>query len=306
MNATFSIVIPCYNDSRFLHRSVGSAFAQRTSADGAVLLEVLLVDDGSTDETARVCEQFTNEYLDVFRYLYKTNGGVSTARNTGIENVRGEYLIFLDADDELSPDALENYAKFIEPDTNWLIGGSRWERDGRVRERNVTLPASAEQCFVDYLEKKLHLGNISNMCWRRSLFDDFRFDPTLPVSEDVALFAVLLTRETPVIVPEPTALAHRREDSLRTRTSWAGHVESVVVDVIFQHPLLAPSYQKFLSRYLAQRGRSIMKRAYREGRYDEVVTWYPFMLRHNPLLVGNLKMLYRYTRSRYECARIAS
>jgi glycosyltransferase involved in cell wall biosynthesis len=298
MSTTFTIIIPCYNDGRYLARSVGSSMVQTGLPHIGTLTEVIVVDDGSTDDTRQICGDLVDKHGDVVRYLNKENGGVSSARNAGIDAARGEFLVFLDADDELTPHALSAYAGLIREDTRWLIGGSQWERDGRVRERSISLPPTRETRFVDYLDKKLHVGNISNMCWRKSLFDGFHFDTSLPVGEDLALFAVLFTREDPVVVPQATALAHRRKDSLRTRTGLEGYVDSVVADVIFQHPLLDSYYQKFLGRFLARRGRSIMKQAWREKHYDEVVKWYHFMIRHNPLRIVDLKMLYRYLRAR--------
>jgi len=93
---SISVVIPCYNYGHFLPDAVGSVLAQTLRPD-----EIIVVDDGSTDNTAEVCKQF-----DRVRYLWKPNGGLSSARNFGIAHSTGGLLMFLDADDLLSPTAL--------------------------------------------------------------------------------------------------------------------------------------------------------------------------------------------------------
>ncbi len=99
MPPTVSVIIPCYNQARYLPSSVGSVIAQ-TCHDW----EVIVVDDGSTDDTRRVALAFENPKI---RYLYQPNQGLSAARNTAIREARGEYLSFLDSDDELEPAFLQ-------------------------------------------------------------------------------------------------------------------------------------------------------------------------------------------------------
>ena len=94
--ALVSIVIPCYNQARFLHTSVASARSQTCAP-----LEIIVVDDGSTDDTAAVACALG---ATVIR---QRNAGVSAARNAGLNAARGAFVIFLDADDELMPDAVE-------------------------------------------------------------------------------------------------------------------------------------------------------------------------------------------------------
>ncbi len=92
-----SVIIPCYNQAHFLYEAIESVLAQ-THHD----FEIIVVDDGSTDSTAEVAAG----HPDV-RYVRQPNRGVATARNTGLRESEGEYLVFLDADDHLLPAALE-------------------------------------------------------------------------------------------------------------------------------------------------------------------------------------------------------
>ena len=92
-----SIVIPSYNSASWLPRSVASAFAFSNLQS-----EVLVVDDGSTDETTKVLHELQKTYPDL-RVLKKENGGLSSARNHGIQHAYGRYVVLLDSDDELIP-----------------------------------------------------------------------------------------------------------------------------------------------------------------------------------------------------------
>jgi len=108
MNPTFSIVVPAYNAGRFLGAALRSLQAQ-TRGDW----EAFVVDDGSTDNTAQVALGANDARIHL---LQQPNRGVSAARNRGFASAVGEYVIFLDADDELFPDALARYAGALDAD----------------------------------------------------------------------------------------------------------------------------------------------------------------------------------------------
>jgi len=93
-----SVIIPAYNAAAFLPRAVESVLNQTYSN-----VEIIVVDDGSTDETPELME----DYSDSVRYIRKENGGVASARNAGIQEARGDYIAHLDADDEWMSDKLE-------------------------------------------------------------------------------------------------------------------------------------------------------------------------------------------------------
>src|SRR6266480_3276045 len=95
--ALVSIIIPCYNQADFLSEAIESALEQTYTNR-----EVLVVDDGSRDSTPQVAAAYAG-----VRYIRQENSGVSAARNAGVTQSRGEYLVFLDADDRLLPKALE-------------------------------------------------------------------------------------------------------------------------------------------------------------------------------------------------------
>src|SRR4051812_30982953 len=91
-----SVIIPCYNHGSYLAEAIDSILTQTYQ-----YFEIIVVDDGSTDNTRAVAESYK-----AVKYVYRNNKGLSAARNTGIDHSNGEYLVFLDADDWLFPNAL--------------------------------------------------------------------------------------------------------------------------------------------------------------------------------------------------------
>lgn len=101
----FSIIIPLYNKRTLIKKSIDSIQSQSCQN-----FEIIVVDDGSTDDSAIYVKQFVDSRI---KYYYKENGGVSSARNYGIDKANGEWVIFLDADDEMLPDTLSSYERII-------------------------------------------------------------------------------------------------------------------------------------------------------------------------------------------------
>src|SRR5690606_3433876 len=116
-----SVVIPTYNYALTLPRAVESVLAQLDEA----VAELIVIDDGSSDNTPQVIETLLASQPGRFRALRKENGGSASVRNRGIREARGTYLVFLDADDEMAPGALEALVQHIErhPETRMVIGG---------------------------------------------------------------------------------------------------------------------------------------------------------------------------------------
>ena len=103
-----SVIVPIYNGEKYIHRVVDSILPQLNNA-----VELILVDDGSTDASSSLCDTYAEEYTTI-QVVHKANGGVSSARNAGIEAARGGYLSFVDADDYISPNAYSHLLEVIQ------------------------------------------------------------------------------------------------------------------------------------------------------------------------------------------------
>lgn len=105
-----SVVIPAYNAADNLRKSIDSLLAQTIPTEK---LEIIVVDDGSTDETPSICDEYCEAFANVIS-IHQSNSGVSSARNAGIERATGAYIAFLDSDDELAPETLEALVSFFD------------------------------------------------------------------------------------------------------------------------------------------------------------------------------------------------
>lgn len=108
-NIVVTIIIPVFNQSHTIKRCLDSILTDGST----VSKEILLINDGSSDDSEIVCKEFADKYDEV-KYFYQTNSGVSAARNLGIKNATGKYIFYLDADDELETGTIEKVTEFFE------------------------------------------------------------------------------------------------------------------------------------------------------------------------------------------------
>jgi len=97
-----SVIVPVYNVEKYLEKCLESLVTQTLSD-----IEIITVDDGSTDDSKKIIKKFTEKYPEKLKYYYKENGGLSSARNFGIPYAHGEYIAFLDSDDYIEPTMYE-------------------------------------------------------------------------------------------------------------------------------------------------------------------------------------------------------
>lgn len=214
-----SVIVPIYNTLNYLQRCVDSIRSQTYK-----YLEIILVDDGSTDRSGALAEKFALEDRRV-RVFHKENGGVSSARNLGIEKARGEFIGFVDSDDYIEPDMYERMAAAMLMKKAPIVQISRDELDeSGTRLADVCIPPAGEvfctaQDFIRDL--LLHKGDCS-FCTKLvkcSLFDDHRF-PEGVLNEDFSLLIEML-QEIDGILILPKQCYHvvcRKQSTTRSRT----------------------------------------------------------------------------------------
>ena len=108
-----SIIIPCYNVENYLQRSLNSIIANSYKEK-----QVILINDGSTDNTLNILEKYVEEY-SFFELIDKKNGGVASARNAGLEIARGEFIMFVDPDDEVMPNFISSAVNAIKDENGF-------------------------------------------------------------------------------------------------------------------------------------------------------------------------------------------
>ena len=220
MSEKISVIVPVYNSIDCLERCVKSICAQTYSN-----LEILLIDDGSTDGTDRLCERLAEEDGRIRTY-HKKNGGASSARNVGIRLAKGEYLGFVDSDDYIEPDMYELMIEAARKRRVPVVQISRDEVDETGnRLPDVCIPPDEERfCMAeDFLKDLLlHKGDCS-FCTKlveRGLFENHKF-PEGVLNEDFSLLVEML-KELDGITILPKQCYHvvnRQESTTRKKTN---------------------------------------------------------------------------------------
>lgn len=185
-----SVIVPVYNSEKYLHRCIDSILSQ-TFTD----FEVLLIDDGSTDSSGEICDEYAAKDSRV-RVFHKENGGVSSARNMGLDNAYGEYSIHVDSDDWIEPNMLQDlYQKAYDTQADMVICDFYEEYNDSKTIRHVNQrPSSNDSQTVLYeLFQHLH-GSCCNKLIKRSCYNKYniKFPNDLNMGEDLYVMVNLL------------------------------------------------------------------------------------------------------------------
>ena len=223
-----SVIIPTYNYAHFIGEAIESVLAQ-TYRD----FEIIVVDDGSTDETGDVVSRFSE-----VRYIYQTNQGIAAARNAGARASQGHSLVFLDADDRLLSNALEAGVDSLNDYPACAFVSGHWELVSRDRKPLPTPPVicfkeNNYRAFLDYN----YIGTIGQVMFRRSIFTtEPGFDLSVPGCDDAELY-MRIAKDYPVYCHDQIVVQHRVHGSntsgdrammLRSMTTvYRRHLEQV-------------------------------------------------------------------------------
>lgn len=234
-----SVIVPVYNIKReYLERCITSICNQTYKN-----LEILLVDDGSTDGSGAVCDEFAKKDERI-RVFHKENGGSSSARNLGIENATGEYLGFIDSDDFIEPDMYELLAEAIQKHQVKMAQISRDEID----EEGNKLPDICEPPKNELListekmmeELLMHRGDCS-YCTRithKSLFEDKKFPEGILNEDFYLLVHMLMDIKELVILPKQCYHVFYRVGS-NSRKEDKNDFSRVFVDIVDNADMVA-------------------------------------------------------------------
>lgn len=290
----FSIVIPAYNYGRLLPRALESALAQ-----GGDDYEILVIDDGSTDATPEVVEGLLQRYRGRFRYLRQENRGLAAVRNRGIDETTGEYLLFLDADDRLLPDALEKFRAFFRRRGSWgmICGGHiSVHPDGRERHHPMAnLSADRRVNFRRYIRKKFGISNGAT-AMARQIFTDIRYPEQLRNSEDIPVFARVLALYDCVSLPEPVLEIHKHDDSLRNNLPMILRSGPQLADILFDPKILPGEFMRFRREFEARQHLSQFRALYLARRFSEAKREYSKAIHLYPAAVADVSHLRKYLR----------
>lgn len=221
-----SIIVPVYNVEKYLRRCIDSILSQ-TYRD----IEVILVDDGSTDSSPAICDEY-GEKDSRITVIHKPNGGLSDARNSGINIAKGEYLGFVDSDDYISSEMYEKLLSNAEKHKADIAvcnaelvqegkSAEFKENDGvRVYDGNATYAMICQRAFT---------VNAWNKLYRRELFDTVRY-PVGMLYEDLATTYKLTELSQKVVVLEQELYAYvQRAGSIMNETRFMIKKDKVLI-----------------------------------------------------------------------------
>jgi glycosyltransferase involved in cell wall biosynthesis len=239
---TVSVIIPTYNRAGYVTEAIASALEQTHRP-----FEVIVVDDGSTDDTAAVLAG----YGDPVRVIRQPNGGVGAARNTGVAHARGDCIAFLDSDDLWHPEKLARQVALLEadPELGLVHCGMETFDDatGAVLERNVDGGSGWVAAQMLRFDKLVIIAPGSSLMVPRRIFEEMGgFDVRLPPSEDWDLSFRIAVRYRVGFVPEPHVRYRQHPGGIHLNVARAERAMLLSFDKIFQTP--DPAIQRLRSR----------------------------------------------------------
>lgn len=185
-----SVIVPIYNAQEYLEECIQSITNQSYQE-----LEIILIDDGSTDNSQQICEKYAAKDSRVV-YVRKQNGGVSSSRNLGLDLARGEYVVFVDADDYMEIDIIQHVVDIMEKEDSELVIWNATElyKNKSRRCKAISIqPGNREEIYAALISNyhdKFYMGDYIRAVWGKMFrlgvikSNDIKFDEQLYIGED--------------------------------------------------------------------------------------------------------------------------
>lgn len=225
---TVSIIVPVYNVKEYLEECLTSILDQTYPQ-----LEILLVDDGSTDGSTDICQTYQKSDASI-RYIRQENQGLSGARNTGLRMMTGEWVCFVDSDDWLDRHYVETLLEEAYRTQADVVACSYYLASDLATVA-VKLPAyhseSKKQLMTDYFTKEALKTIVWNKLYRSSLLEGLRFELGKLHEDEFFTFRLLDRVSSGVQIPEPLYFYRQREDSIMSTAFSVRNISSLEAHV---------------------------------------------------------------------------
>ena len=290
--ARISVIIPAYNYAGFIEETMGSVLSQMIDGD-----ELLVVDDGSTDNTEEVVSAFIlragNKSV---KYYKKLNGGAASARNYGIQRASCEYIILLDADDRMLGGALLIFRKAVanNKSSDLFVASSDSKRSsGKVVSKQASrLTNSGEKNFNLFLNKKIRISH-GRFLVKKNLLKKTPYPENMRCLEDQSVFSHLLALGNSVGIDASVVEIYHHDDSLRNNIPALIDAGEKVVDAVFNESIIPQSYMKYKKAYSVNRYLSVFRRLCDQAMYKESLVFFKKALRIDARSVLRIKYIKR-------------
>jgi len=262
-----SIIIPVYNVEKYLDECLNSAVSQTHQNK-----EIIIINDGSTDGSVSIFSKYQKKYSEIV-VITTENCGVSCARNIGIENASGQYIIFLDSDDWIEKETLEkclkslrsnnadivlfNATAFVDEMPNAELGKFNYTRSGITTNQKI----QCRKIFKEFISSRNYIVNCNLYLYKAESFSDLRFHPEILHEDNLFTTQLLINNEITSAVFLPDRFYHRRvrPGSIMTQQKSIKHVEGYlsVVEELLKHELknqnchTAKALNQFIQRIIS-------------------------------------------------------
>ncbi len=273
-NVLISVIVPVYKVEEYLSRCVDSILAQTYEN-----LEIILVDDGSPDYCGSICDTYAAMDSRI-KVIHKENGGLSSARNAGLDIAKGEYFGFVDSDDWIEPYMYETLLALAQKENVKLVCGGRYDFSSRTGRKTIGLCPEEEEVIsgMELLGRVFTWDHCDSAAWdklyHRSLFAGLRY-PLGQISEDVAIFYQIAEQaDRAAMCPMPLYNYYHRPGSITTAAlsektfHFPNHTAEIYDYIRQNHPELEPQ-----ARYLRVRGLTTAMQAIDLGSAEDRKTY---------------------------------
>ena len=244
MSELISVIIPVYNVEEYLEKCIDSIINQTYKN-----LEIILVDDGSTDNSGKLCDLLAKKDSRIVVY-HKENGGLSSARNFGIDKANGEFIGFIDSDDYIDNDMYETLHNLIKKDKSdvsmcglYNIYANR--KDSQVKEVKKYL-MNAEEAIQMVLDSKITSVTAVNKLYRKEIFNDLRYDLG-KTSEDAFIIVRLLDKCNLISVTNERKYYYYHRANSITKKPFSEKSRDVLDAYNLNYSIVEEKYPKIIS-----------------------------------------------------------
>lgn len=242
----FSIIVPVYNAEAFLEECIESVIKQSIGFKENV--QLILVNDGSKDNSGEMCEKYFQRFPENIIYIDKENGGVASARNSGMEKIEGEYTAFLDSDDYYSQTMLENvYCFFKQKEDAFDVCVCRLEHVGDFYGKEHALNwrfENGNQVIDLKVNPEYVQSAIGNSVFRSEAIQDVRFDGRLQIAEDALFNAFVILKRLKLGICADSTYFYRRFETSDSLTGTIRMQKEFYLDIPQNYYLHLIEYSK--------------------------------------------------------------
>lgn len=229
MKELISIIIPVYNVEQYIRKCIESVIAQTYTN-----LEIIIVDDGSTDNSGKICDEFALNDARI-RVYHRKNGGAAAARNYGLMHAHGEFIGFVDSDDYIDVDMYETILSYMDNDVD-IVACGRYICPFDQRRERITLRFTTSKCakfnneqaMLEWLKHRIISFGVYDKLFRQDVIKNVRF-PNGRVCEDIPFTYYALKNSRNVVhIGIPKYYSFHSQNSVSRRPFFYRRIDNAI------------------------------------------------------------------------------